>query len=98
VSAPGFTLSNAYPNPSHGTPIQWDAQVSGTWTVDLSVFTSRNRKIRQEIFTVNGNTTLTWDLRDKQGGLVANGIYFVRFKAVNGSQIVTRIFKVIVSL
>jgi len=98
ASAPNFIISNAYPNPSHGLPIQWDVQASGTWRVELSVFTSGYRKIRQEILTVNGNTTLAWDLRDRQGSLVANGIYFVRLKASYGSQTITRIFKVIVAL
>ena len=55
------------------------------------------RKVREETIPVTGNGTLSWDLRDRWDGKVANGIYFVKFTARDGDQVFQRIFKVIVA-
>lgn len=62
----------------------------------MSIFTARDREIRKEKITLDGNATITWDLKDDTGGKVANNIYFVRFKITYGSGKLERIFKVLV--
>ncbi len=61
------------------------------------VFTVQMRKIREETTTVGGNGILSWDLKDRWGGEVANGVYFVKFTARDGAQVFRQIFKVIVA-
>ena len=88
-------ISAPFPNPSNGTPITFNIQVSGESTVTLDVFTLTFRKIYSETIQADGPLTLQWDLKDVSGVQVANGVYFVRIH-VSGSQSATKILKVII--
>jgi hypothetical protein len=88
-------LGGPYPNPITTGPINLSVLVPGTATVKWSVFTLAFRKI------VGGQTTITtqgliqWDLKDKSGVRVADGVYYLRVE-VDGIQSVVKIFKILV--
>ncbi|HJT23179.1 MAG TPA: T9SS type A sorting domain-containing protein, partial [bacterium] len=93
---PGYSISLPYPNPSNGSFIHWDIQTSEPLVIQWAVYTTNNTKIFQQTLNVANNQTLTWNLEDRWGHPVANGIYFVRFQVRASSGNSTFIFKVIV--
>jgi hypothetical protein len=96
VTTPGFSISLPYPNPSYGSFVHWDIQTSEALTIQWSVFNVGDFKLLQETATVNSPTTLVWNLKDRWGNNVPNGIYFVRFKVISASGNTIQIFKVLV--
>ena len=64
--------------------------------LEMSVFTVKDREILDKIFFITGNSTVTWDLKEKNGRPAANGVYFVRFRMTGGSTTDEKIFKVVV--
>ena len=74
----------------------------GAATIQMEVFTTAFRKISEHTFIASGGngplglvTALQWDLRDKMGMNVADGLYYVRVQ-VTGRQNAVKIFKVLV--
>jgi hypothetical protein len=84
-----------YPDPSNGSPINFPVQVQGPSEVTLSVFTLAFREIYNEKVPITGEQTLQWDLKDREGNTVANGLYYVRIQ-ITGPQNSTTILKVLV--
>jgi len=83
------TISAPYPNPTFGSPVHFQIQ-GDVYLTRFSVFTTAFRKIYE---SAAGSTT--WDLTDKNGTSVSNGIYYVRFE-VEGSQSYSKVWKVLV--
>jgi len=95
TATPNF-ISNPYPNPSMGDPIKLDVQLSGQSHVKFGVFTPAFRKIWEGALTASSNQTLEWDLRDKTGTLVADGLYYLRIQVETSSGTFVKIKKVLV--
>ena len=93
---PVTTVSPPYPNPPINGPVNVDVWLAGDSNVSMDVFTTAFRKVVG--FSnqyAEGKWTLTWDLKDKFGNAVSNGLYYLRIQ-VTGPQPVKRIFKVLV--
>jgi hypothetical protein len=63
--------------------------------VKWKVFTVALRKIFEDNLQVTSTDTLIWNLKDRWGTPVANGLYFLKVD-IEGSQPMTKILKVIV--
>jgi hypothetical protein len=85
-----------YPNPSSGNPVTIVISAPGSSTVTADIFSLAFRKIKTNSTYVSGPTFLTWDLTDRDGVLVANGLYYLRIQ-VTGPQPSTKIFKILVN-
>jgi hypothetical protein len=79
-----------------------DVTTPGSATIQMDVFTTSFRKIAEHTFGAGaGNgvfgtvTAVQWNLRDRLGLAVADGLYYVRIH-VTGSQETVKIFKVLV--
>jgi hypothetical protein len=79
-----------YPNPSTGGPVTWLFSQAGTHEVRWSVVTTAYRNVIAGTFTFTDSGTFVWDLKDKSGRVVANGLYYVDF-VVDGARTRTRV-------
>ena len=84
-----------YPNPVDNGPVVVDLDVPGPSTVEWSVFTLSFRKILGGEVSINSTGSVVWDLKDKSGAKVADGIYYLRIE-VQGPQPTVKIFKILV--
>jgi hypothetical protein len=50
------------------------------------VFTSAFRKVVERAETLSNRAPLRWDLRDDQGRLVSNGLYYMRIEDGEGTE------------
>ncbi len=68
-----------YPNPSNGSPVNFDVSGGPYDKVRITIFSLSMRKIYDQTYPGNGLTsmTLVWDLKDASSKVAANGIYFV---------------------
>ena len=64
--------------------------------VQIDIYTLAFRRIRSEGRQMSGADGFTWDLTDKEGTAVSNGLYYIRVQ-VGNKQPVTKNFKVIVT-
>jgi hypothetical protein len=86
-----------YPNPVLGQgTVHWDVQGPPGTTVTWDVFTTAFRKVAGGSQGVSGNATLSWNLTDKAGNRVSDGLYYLRVKAVVGQVSTAKILKLIV--
>jgi len=93
-------FAGPYPNPVSDGPIRIDVTMPGSGRIQMDVFTTAFRKITEHTTMVNGGmggtiTSVEWDLRDKTGARIANGLYYIRIQ-ISGLQESTKIFKVLV--
>ena len=92
-----LTIGNPYPNPVTGPgllsiPVTAPTGSTATWTV----YTLGFRKIYGQSQPIPGNYgTLSWDLLDKWGVPVSNGLYYIRVNVL-GLDSGSRIVKVLV--
>jgi hypothetical protein len=93
--SPEVLIHPAYPNPSNGSPISFNVSVPAQSKVAVDVFTSAFRKIKSQTSTISGSQPLYWDLKDRMGVKVADGIYYVRIQ-VTGIQSTSKILKVLI--
>ena len=90
------TVSPPYPNPSTGGPVNIDVYLTAAGTVNVDVFTTAFRRVDEFPQQLpEGKSTIQWDLKDKFGNPVANGLYYLRVQ-VTGAQGLTKILKVLV--
>jgi flagellar hook assembly protein FlgD len=73
-----------------------DVAAPSNGLITWDVFTLALRKITGGSQGVWGTTTLNWDLKDKAGVSVANGLYYVRVVVSAPNNSVTKILKVLV--
>ncbi len=93
----GVVIGLPYPNPIRGEgPLNIDVQGPSGTTLTWDVFTAAYRKIAGGSQPVSGSTTIAWDLTDKFGTPVANGLYYIRIKVTVGGAVTTKILKVLV--
>jgi hypothetical protein len=73
-------VSNIYPNPVRlgVAAVHFDLHTACFQTVTWSVYTTANRKVFSQTMQMNGDRTASWDLKDKEGNLVAAGLYYLR--------------------
>ena len=64
-------------------------------TVDWAIYTLNFRKICQGSTVVSDRGEIQWDLKDKTGSQVANGLYYFRVE-VKGPKPLVRTLKVLV--
>ncbi|HEY5038781.1 MAG TPA: T9SS type A sorting domain-containing protein, partial [bacterium] len=88
-------ISYPYPNPSQGGDIFINIEAPGEVRVKWSVFTTAFRQIVSGSQNINGTGKIQWNLTDKTGAKVADGIYYIRV-SVSGQQNLVKIFKVLV--
>lgn len=88
-------LRGPFPNPVDKGPVVVDVEVPVNSSVKWSVFTLSFRKIVDGEISVNGKGSVQWDLRDKTGALVADGLYYLRLEVL-GTQPSSKIFKVLI--
>jgi len=93
--SPSVVISQPFPNPSSGLPITFNIQTPDQATVMLEVFTLAFRRIYDETIPVYGSQNLYWDLKDRTGTQVADGLYYVRVH-VGSTPASTKIFKVLI--
>jgi hypothetical protein len=95
------TYQGPYPNPVSNGPLRIDITTPGSASIEMDVFTTAFRKIVEHTTSANGGggngvvTSVEWDLRDRTGAMIANGLYYVRLH-VSGVEESTKIFKVLV--
>jgi hypothetical protein len=94
--------SSPYPNPVSDGPLKVDITTPGSATIEVDVFTTAFRKIAEHTVVATAAspgfgtvTTVQWDLKDRQGKSVADGLYYLRIQ-VHGTQESTKILKVLV--
>jgi hypothetical protein len=90
-----IVLGGPYPNPSQGGPVNVDIETTGQSSVRWSVFTLSFRKIVGGELSVNGEGKIQWDLLDRMGSPVADGLYYLKVE-VNGPQDMVKVLKVLV--
>ena len=91
----GTIVGGPYPNPSQGQPINVWVEVAKTATIRLTVFTTSFRKIANSEVIMNQSGNIQWNLRDVNGNLAADGLYYLRVEVV-GNTASSRILKVLV--
>ncbi len=77
-------------------PVTIEIHAPGSATVNWSVFTTAFRKIVWGTASVNGTGVIQWNLRDKTGTLVADGLYYLRVEVQGDFGTVRKIVKIIV--
>ena len=91
------TIGNPYPNPVGIGPLSIPVIAPTGSTATWTVYTLGFRKIHEQSQPIPGNDgILSWDLLDKWGAPVANGLYYIRVQ-VAGQDSVTKIVKVLVT-
>ncbi len=86
-----------YPNPVWDSgPVSFNVQGPPGTVFTCDVFTTAFRKIAGSTQMVSGYDTLHWDLKDMDGAPVADGLYYLRVKAVAGGSTTVKILKVLV--
>ena len=73
----------------------FQVEVPTTSTVTMDVFTLAFRKIVSQTMVMTGIEAFQWDLRDRMGVPVANGLYYVRIR-VTGLVSAQQILKIMV--
>jgi len=98
----GVICTAPYPNPATTGPIEIDVTTPGAATIEMDIFSTAFRKvIEHTIQAAGGNgplgtvTRVQWDLRDRMGVKVADGLYYVRIH-VSGAKTFNKIYKVLV--
>ena len=76
-------------------PVRINVSVPSPAMVEWSVFTLNFRKITSGQISVNSTGIVQWDLRDKNGARVADGLYYIRVEVL-GPNPVTKVYKVLV--
>ncbi len=91
------TCSKPYPNPVTGAPLKVDVITPPSpCVIHMEVFTTAFRKVSEHDYNPSGvTTTVLWDLNDRMGIPVANGLYYVRIRVTGGSTFST-VLKVLV--
>jgi hypothetical protein len=84
-----------YPNPVENGPVVVNIDVPGPSSVQWSVFTLSFRKIIGGQVSINSTGSVVWDLRDKSGAKVADGLYYLRIE-VEGPQPTVKVFKILI--
>ncbi len=75
-----MTVSLPYPNPARGgQPVRVRLTSNCPTKVRWSVVSVAYRKVFESELTVSRATDVLWDLRDKGGRPVANGLYYLVF-------------------
>ncbi len=77
-----FSLKQNYPNPFNpGTVIEYELAQAG-W-ISMEIYNVLGQRVRQLFngHAVRGHHRITWDGKDDNGKVVANGIYFYRIQA-----------------
>ena len=89
--------SNPYPNPVTGGSLKVDVTTPpGASIIHIEVFTTAFRKVSEHEMTPTGvTTTVLWDLNDRMGVPVADGLYYVRIRVTGGASFDT-VLKVLV--
>jgi hypothetical protein len=75
--------------------LAFDYSVSNPSTLKWAVFTTAFRKVFEDSLPVNSAGTVVWNLNDKGGTPVANGLYYLRAE-ISGSGSETKILKVLI--
>ncbi len=86
-----------YPNPVSGSSLNMDVVCPPNTTINWDIFTLAFRKIDGGSQIASGDTTITWNLLDKNGVQVSNGLYYLRFNARSLGVPVTKIYKVLIA-
>lgn len=91
-------VSQPYPNPVMGSGlVAFDVFVPQSTTVQWAVFTTTFRMILDSSQAVSeGKTSITWDLKDKVGRPVSNGLYYIRVQVGNHKGSAVKILKILV--
>ncbi len=86
-----------YPNPLLGSgPLHLNAQGPTGSSLVWDVFTTAFRKVAGGTQSFGGNSTLNWDLTDRNGKPVSSGLYYIRVKGLTPSTAINKVFKVII--
>lgn len=94
ILKPYICEPNPNPAPPGGT-VSFCVQVPNPSSLHWGVYTTAFRRIAGDNLPISGTTTITWDLRDKFGDPVANGLYYIRVE-IEGKPPALKILKVIV--
>jgi hypothetical protein len=101
TSLNNVVFSAPFPNPATTGPLQIYVTTAGGASIDMEVFTTAFRKISEHTTPVGSSgpggilTAVQWDLRDKMGVPVSDGLYYVRVR-VTGRLDAVKIFKILV--
>jgi hypothetical protein len=96
-STGGHICSPPYPNPCDGKhPVCFNVQAKGNCTVTYDVYTTAFKKLFSYTTQVNGNTTLSWALKDKVGNSCSNGLYYLRVSVKGDQGTSSQIIKILI--
>ncbi len=86
-----------YPNPVRGPSVEFDVELPSASQVSWAVYTVSFRKVASGVFAGSGSGLVKWqwDLRDKSGQTVSDGLYYVRLDT-SGPPDSKHLFKVVV--
>jgi hypothetical protein len=73
--------------------MRFDLMSSCEVETEWSIVTAGYRVVRRGDARVSGRTTVVWDLRDDQGALVANGLYWFVARAEDGEVVRTPVLR-----
>ncbi len=97
INATSVLIGLPYPNPVKNTEgVNFDVQAPPGTALAWDVFTVSFRKIEGGSQTINENATVHWNLTGLTGNTLSNGLYYIRVKAVDGSNSTVKILKIIV--
>ncbi|HUO57867.1 MAG TPA: protease pro-enzyme activation domain-containing protein [bacterium] len=94
--ATGVSVGSPFPNPVSGTEgVTILVRSPGSSTLQFDLFTEGFRRIRSGQRVFQDFLILTWDLRDDEGDLAANGLYYLRAKVKGNGGETTQIRKIL---
>ncbi len=93
----GITLSAPYPNPiQNAGPVSFEVSAPSPITFTWEVFSLAFRKVAGGSQSVFGNNAFAWNLSDKGGHSVSNGVYYLKLTAQAGGTQTVKIYKILV--
>lgn len=85
-----------FPNPSNGQAVLFQVLSPGPATLHLTVFTTSFRKVFEATVPSNGAGAASWNLKDKGGAQVADGLYYALVEAGGNAESARKVWKVLV--
>ena len=84
-----FTIYNPYPNPFNNQGIHFDLQVIKNQDFDIQIVDILGKKLWQKSYSITDPQYInfSWDGKNNQGNMVANGVYFILIKGKDHTKV-----------
>ncbi len=94
--APNVVISPPYPNPSQGGPVVVSVQAPGPMAIKWKIYTLSFRQILEGDPAPSATAQLVWNLTDKAGATVSNGLYYWMVEVTGNGSTTRKVYKVLV--